>query len=346
MDQRGALQPRAHPEGCDGGQDHRAEEPRTPHPPVPEGGAGAAAQLPQGRAVRQQRGRGQHLRHAGALAREPTLRTHPLPPAQLQARHQAAHPRAGAAEGVVQHQEPTEPAAEGGAGPHRAGLRQPARHAVAHQATPAHAARIQGGGAGDDGHVQPPHARVRDRAAGEDHRRLPGPVPVVRRHQARPIPQLDQAGGQRASPHAGVQGGAGHQQRVARVGHGRGADGGADGERAEQGGGQGGPHSPQPPAAPHRRPQHRGLHDQQAERRAVVQGHVAHQQPRTHTRTAVRIIHLPVTHHTHTRIHIRAHMHTHTISAYLVSLFLVLPRLPLFRLPGTGASCSTCCCSD
>ncbi len=49
------------------------------------------------------------------------------------------------------------------------GLRQPARGAAAHQAPPAHAALLQGGGDRVHGPLLAPHPRVRDRAAGEDH---------------------------------------------------------------------------------------------------------------------------------------------------------------------------------
>ena len=43
------------------------------------------------------------------------------------------------------------------------------------------------------GPVQSPHPRVRRGAPGEDHRRLPGPVPLVRGRQAPTLPALDQA---------------------------------------------------------------------------------------------------------------------------------------------------------
>ena len=54
------------------------------------------------------------------------------------------------------------------------------------------------------GVLQPPDPGVRDRAPGEDHGQLPGPVPVVRGGQAPPVPQLGQACGRRAAAAARV----------------------------------------------------------------------------------------------------------------------------------------------
>lgn len=48
VDKHRALQPRAHPARGDGGQDRVQEEPRQADSPVAQGGAGEAAQLPQG----------------------------------------------------------------------------------------------------------------------------------------------------------------------------------------------------------------------------------------------------------------------------------------------------------
>ena len=42
------------------------------------------------------------------------------------------------------------------------------------------------------GPVQPPDPRVRRGAVGEDHRRVPGPVPVVRGRQTTAVPTVDQ----------------------------------------------------------------------------------------------------------------------------------------------------------
>lgn len=52
---------------------------------------------------------------------------------------------------------------------------------------------------------QPPDPGVRDRAAGEDHGQLPGPVPLVRGRQAPPLPQLGQARRRRAAAAARLQ---------------------------------------------------------------------------------------------------------------------------------------------
>jgi hypothetical protein len=65
-----------------------------------------------------------------------------------------------------------------------AGVRQPARGADAHQASPADAADVQGGRHRVHGPVLAPAAGVRHRPAGEDHGRILGPVPVVRSRQA------------------------------------------------------------------------------------------------------------------------------------------------------------------
>ena len=52
---------------------------------------------------------------------------------------------------------------------------------------------VAGSGYRVHGPVQPPDPRVRHRAPGEDHGRVPGPVPVVRGGQAPSVPALDQA---------------------------------------------------------------------------------------------------------------------------------------------------------
>eukprot|EP00976_Prorocentrum_cordatum_P056502 1140176-Prorocentrum_minimum.AAC.1 len=98
-----------------------------------------------GRPVRDPRGGGGDLHDDGALAGVAQVLPHSLPPAELQARHEADGARAGAAEGDVQRGGAAEPVPARGAGPHRAGVRQPARGAVPHQAPPAHPARLQGG---------------------------------------------------------------------------------------------------------------------------------------------------------------------------------------------------------
>jgi len=66
VDQRRALQPRAHPARRHRRQDGHQEEPGAPHAALAQGGAGAPAQLPQGRALRLGRGGGGHLHDHGA----------------------------------------------------------------------------------------------------------------------------------------------------------------------------------------------------------------------------------------------------------------------------------------
>ena len=50
VDKHGPLQPGAHPPRSHRGQDRVQEEPRSSHAPLPQGRAGATAQLPQGKA--------------------------------------------------------------------------------------------------------------------------------------------------------------------------------------------------------------------------------------------------------------------------------------------------------
>mmetsp|Transcript_13259 Transcript_13259/g.35046 ORF Transcript_13259/g.35046 Transcript_13259/m.35046 type:complete len:205 (+) Transcript_13259:594-1208(+) len=173
VDECHLLQSRAYPPRRHCGQDDVQEEPRPAHAPLAEGGAGAPAQLPQGRPVRERRGGGGHLHHDRALARVAEVHAHPVPAAQLQARHEAPHPGARAPQGAVHGADPPEPAPARGAGSGRAGLRQPPRGAQSHQAPPAHAARLQGGHDPVPGHVLAPDAHLRDRAAREDHGLLP-----------------------------------------------------------------------------------------------------------------------------------------------------------------------------
>lgn len=155
------------------------EKPGLPDAPVAEGRAGAPAQLPEGRALRVGRGGGGHLHHHGELARVPQVLADHLPTAVLQARHEAADPRSGATQRGLRRGRAHEPAAARGAGPDRAGLRQPPRVPVAHQAPPTDPAHLQGGVDRVHGPVLPPDPRLRDRAPGEDHRRVLGPVSVV-----------------------------------------------------------------------------------------------------------------------------------------------------------------------
>ena len=79
---------------------------------------------PPGRSVHLAGGGGGHLHDHGALARVTPVRAHPLPAALLQARHQAAHPGAGAAQGGLQRQVPPQPVPARGARTDRAGVRQ------------------------------------------------------------------------------------------------------------------------------------------------------------------------------------------------------------------------------
>ena len=108
------------------------------------GRAGAPAQLLEGRAVHRRRGGGRHLHDDSALAGESSLLAYSVPAVVVQTRHQASHSGTGTIEGGVLGQEPTEPESARGVGADRAGLRQPARGLVAHQASHAHAASIQG----------------------------------------------------------------------------------------------------------------------------------------------------------------------------------------------------------
>ena len=55
-----------------------------------------------GRPVHHRRGGGRHLHHHCPLAREQALLPHPVPPSQLQARHQAAHTCPGKTQGSLQ----------------------------------------------------------------------------------------------------------------------------------------------------------------------------------------------------------------------------------------------------
>ena len=82
---------------------------------------------------------------------------------------------------------------------HSSGVRQSARGAVAHQASPADAARLQRSGHRVYGLVQPFDSRLWRRTAGEDHRRLFRPVSLVRGWQATTVPSMDQTGRCRAS---------------------------------------------------------------------------------------------------------------------------------------------------
>ena len=93
MDQHGPLQQGEDQEGRHRGQDRLQEEPGSADQAVSKGGAGEAAQLPQGRALHQPRGGRGYLHHHGALAGEQEVRPHSLPSSLLQTRHQAAHPR-------------------------------------------------------------------------------------------------------------------------------------------------------------------------------------------------------------------------------------------------------------
>mmetsp|Transcript_6179 Transcript_6179/g.20145 ORF Transcript_6179/g.20145 Transcript_6179/m.20145 type:complete len:453 (+) Transcript_6179:1482-2840(+) len=132
VDEHRALQPRTHQARRDGRQDGVQEEPRSVDAVVAQGGAGAAAQLPEGRAVRVDGGGRDDLHADGALARVAQVLAHPVSAAVVQARHEAADPRAGAAQGELRDQHAAESEPAGGAGAHRAGLRQSPRSAVAH----------------------------------------------------------------------------------------------------------------------------------------------------------------------------------------------------------------------
>lgn len=81
VDQRGTLQPRAHPPRRHRRQDRLQEEPRPPNAPLAQRRTGAPVQLQEGRPLRLvRRGRG-HLHHSRALAGEPPLQPHPIPSA-------------------------------------------------------------------------------------------------------------------------------------------------------------------------------------------------------------------------------------------------------------------------
>ena len=80
------------------------------------GRAGASTQLLEGRPLHFARGGGGHLHDDGALAGVPALRPHPLPPALLQARHQAPHIGAGATQGSLLRQVATQPKPARGTG--------------------------------------------------------------------------------------------------------------------------------------------------------------------------------------------------------------------------------------
>ena len=91
-------------------------------PPVAQGRAGAPAQLPQGRSLRQRRGGCSHLHHHRELARVAQVLAYYLPASVVQARHKAAHPGFGAPQGRLRRGCAHEPAAARGAWPHRAGI--------------------------------------------------------------------------------------------------------------------------------------------------------------------------------------------------------------------------------
>jgi len=99
VDEHSPLQPRAHSPRRHRRQDGLQEEPGSPHAPLPQSGAGAAAQLPEGRPVHHGRRGCRRLHDHCPLARVATLFAHPVPAALLQARHQAAHSGARAFEG-------------------------------------------------------------------------------------------------------------------------------------------------------------------------------------------------------------------------------------------------------
>ncbi|KAK0846848.1 hypothetical protein LTR87_018103, partial [Friedmanniomyces endolithicus] len=119
--QRRALQPGEDKTWRDCGQDGCEEELGPVDAVVAEGRAGEAAQLSQGRTVREyRRGRGD-LHNGRALAREPEVPTHSVPVRVLQARYQDSYSGPRAAARGIQRQGSLEPESARRAGADRAG---------------------------------------------------------------------------------------------------------------------------------------------------------------------------------------------------------------------------------
>lgn len=137
-------------------------------------------------------------------------------------------------------------------------------------------------------------ARLRYRAAGEDHRRIFGSIPVVRGRQTSPLPQLDQAERQRATSTLSVQVVPGHKQPGERLGHIQRRMRGDGGDQAGEAVREDRSHAAQQTAETHRGSQHRRLHDGEEQHRHQLQGYEPHQQLRTDTWTPVRLFHRAV----------------------------------------------------
>ena len=73
------------------------------------------------------------------------------------------------------------------------------------QASSSDAAFFQGDWHRVHGSLLPPHSGVRRGAVGEDHRRLLGPVPLVRGRQKEAFSSMDQTGRPRATPTSHLQ---------------------------------------------------------------------------------------------------------------------------------------------
>mmetsp|Transcript_18308 Transcript_18308/g.41867 ORF Transcript_18308/g.41867 Transcript_18308/m.41867 type:complete len:487 (-) Transcript_18308:3814-5274(-) len=294
VDQHRTLQSRTDQTGRHRGQDRGQEKSRTSHPSVAQGGAGAAAQLSQGRALRLRRGGGGHLHHHRPLAGIAQVRAHTLPAPELQTRHQTAHPGPGADEGTVRARLQAQQRGKGGAGAHRTGLRQSPRGAVQDQTASADHAHLQGGHHRIHGHVLPSQSRLWDRTPGKNHRRLSGPISVVRGGQTWTLSLLDQTRRQRTSPSPDLQVVPGHQQPRGSLGNTQGRMCGHGTVQIRKGLRKGRPHPAQSTSPPHRRPQHRRLHDGQEQCQHLLQRHDAHQLLRAHPRPPFLLFHLPI----------------------------------------------------